>query len=208
MLQIALNLSKLSLALFIEACRSIISSMTGNANFTTPNPSLASITTAIDDLEDAYTDWLNGNKRAHDQLRSLRRTVAQLMNQLKSYVQTTSGQNIEVALSSGMALKRTPQPHNSIDPVQNVRAFPLSANGQVRVRWNATRHAKGYLMYKTPNLADPMDQSHWSLIGSVTRRNNIVSDLTSATRIAFIVLAVGPRNIVSQPSEPAIAMVA
>ena len=89
-----------------------------------------------------------------------------------------------------------------------VPAVPLPANGEVRVRWNAVRHRKSYLLYKTTNLVDPLDASHWSLVNSVSQRNIVVDGLTSATRYAFIVVAVGAHNSMSQPSDPAIAMVA
>lgn len=208
MLNIVLNIASLSVALFIEACRAIVTKMTGNANFPTPTPALLTITTAINNLETAYQSWLSGSKTSHAQLKSLRLAVTTLMNQLKGYVQATSGTNVAIALSSGMSIKRPPTPRNNVGQVLNVRALPLPANGEAQVKWNAVRNNKAYNLYKTTNLVNPMDSATWTLVASTTRGRMQVAGLPSGQRTAFIVVAIGSRGIMGQPSDPAIVMAA
>jgi hypothetical protein len=56
MAQIKLNFSRLSIPEKIARARQIVTAMTGNARFSTPQPPLAAITTATNELEQAAGD--------------------------------------------------------------------------------------------------------------------------------------------------------
>src|SRR5690242_1954061 len=113
MILVTLSLSQLNIPAFIEACRRIIIAMTGNANFTTPSPALLSITTALNTLETTYQQGLAGNHSSKALQKSQRKAANALMQQLKTYVQTTST-TPEIAVTSGMALRKTATPHNEL----------------------------------------------------------------------------------------------
>ena len=56
MAQIKLNFSRLSIPEKIARARQIVTALTGNPHFTSPQPPLASITTAASELETAFAD--------------------------------------------------------------------------------------------------------------------------------------------------------
>jgi len=208
MLVLALNISKLPIAEFIEACRRIVTMMTGNANFTTPNPPLTDITTALDALETTYQEGLSGDHAAKNLQYEQLTDATELMMQLKLYVQTTSGDDVDVALSSGMSLRRPNQSHNDLNAPQNVRATTaVSTPGRVDLLWNGVPHRRSYQVYATTNLADVLNPANWTQLATVSVPRFTATDLTSGSKYAFIVVATGVRNILSDPSDPAIATV-
>jgi len=57
-----LELSKKTTAQKNDLAKTIVAKMTGNASFTTPNPILASITTAVNNLSTATADLVAARK--------------------------------------------------------------------------------------------------------------------------------------------------
>lgn len=208
MITLALNISKLPIPELIEVCRNIVQQMTGNANFTTPAPSLATVTTAIDTLEATYQKGLNGDHAAKQDQKLQRSELNALMMELKVYVQTVSGDDAEIARTSGMVLKRSPERHNEINQPQNVRVRVLPAPGTVQTNWAGVPNRKSYLVYMTTDLADVMNEDKWEMLGTTGQTRFVKGDLTPGTKYAFIVVAVGSRNVNSAPSDPAIVMAA
>jgi hypothetical protein len=201
---LALNLSNLSVPSLIERCREIVVEMTGNANFPAPVPALADISAAITQLEIYYQTGLTGDHAAKALQKQQRKTVTDLMVQLMSYVQLTSGDSEEKARSSGIGLKRTPQPHNTIGQPQNVHAIPLPTAGEATVRWNGVPHRKSYLVYVTTDLADVSNRTKWTLLGTTGARSFVATGVAGGVKNAIFIIAVGARNIQSAPSDPAI----
>ena len=60
--QVSLKLATLSVPVKIERARHYVTVMTGNPNFITPAPTLASITTAVTILETAFNNAQAGGK--------------------------------------------------------------------------------------------------------------------------------------------------
>lgn len=204
MIQLALNFANLSIPAFIERCRAITVAMAGNPNFTTPVPSLESVNAAIDTLETSYQEGLNGSHAAKKLQKTQRIEANALMQQLKVYVQTISGDDNEIAFSSGMTQKRSGERHNEISPPQNVRVHSLAASGSAQSLWNGVPHRRSYLVYITSDLADVWNRTKWTLLGTTGAPRFNTSGLIVGQKYAFIIIAVGARNIQSAPSDPAI----
>ena len=208
MVRLALNVDKLTVAEFIEFCRTIVTAMTGNTNFATPTPTLADVTTAIDTLEATYQLGLTGNHIAKGLQTGQRDFLNSLMMQLKSYVETTSGEDEEVARTSGIRPRKSPERISSIDAPANVLAVPGSDPGTGRITWDAVRNRTKYLVYSTTDMADVKNQSKWTLVGNTGQLSFDATGLTSATNYAFFVVALGTRDLRSEGSDPAIMMAA
>jgi hypothetical protein len=203
-----LDISSLSVPAFIEKCRAIIAAMTGNANFTTPTPPLTDITAALDALEETYQEGILTRSIPAKVLQKEQRATANaLMMLLKSYVEATVGDDLVKAQSSGMEPRKDPEPHNTIDVPQNLRAFTNGVAGLIHLSWSGVKNRKGYLVYSAL-VADLSDESKWTLLGTTGQLFFDAVDLTRGTEYAFFVKAVGTRNVISGPSEPAVAMAA
>jgi hypothetical protein len=208
MIRLSLNLSDLPISEFIEKCRTIVTAMTGNASFATPNPSLTDITDALDALEATYQLGLRGDHDAKELQIVQRDDANALMVQLKTYVENTSGDDVAVAQSSGIDLRKSPERHNTVDVPQNVRAAASTNQGEGRISWDGVRNRKKYLVYSTTDFADINNQTKWKLEATTGQRFIAVSGLTSGTRYAFFVVSLGSREVQSEASDPAIMMAA
>ena len=74
----------------IKLAQAIVTAMTGNANFATPEPTLPSVTTAINDLANAETATQARMRGAAATRNDKLATLVQLLEQLKAYVQKTA----------------------------------------------------------------------------------------------------------------------
>src|SRR5262252_8599723 len=94
MAQIKMNFSRLSVRDKINQVRQNVISMTGNPHFTTPQPTLALITAAVDELEQAEND-VQASRQDGKTKTTIRNTkedgLDRLMSQLVGYVTMVSG---------------------------------------------------------------------------------------------------------------------
>ena len=82
---VSLKLSKQNVPTKIENARHYVTAMTGNPSFTTPSPTLASITTAVNNLETAYNAALGGGKVLKATMRDKEIILDTLLLQLSHY---------------------------------------------------------------------------------------------------------------------------
>jgi hypothetical protein len=97
---------------FIAYVTRIVAAMTGNPLFPTPNPTLAALTAAIVDLQNAQTAALARTQGAATTRDEKRAAVAVMLRQLRSYVQSiadaTPENGASIIESAGMAVRKTP----------------------------------------------------------------------------------------------------
>lgn len=114
--KVNLGLDKLSNSGLIARSRHFVTSMTGNSNFTTPVPTLASITTATNAFEAAYNAAQGGGPAQTSAMNDKRAILSNLLTQLGNYVESTAAGLETVILSAGMDVKakgtRSPQDFN------------------------------------------------------------------------------------------------
>jgi hypothetical protein len=99
-------------SLLITYAQGIVTSMTGNPSFPSPNPPLATVSSAILDLGTAETAALKRAKGAAT-LRNEKRTVLiGLLEQVRAYVQSVSDLSLEngasIIQSAGLAVRKSP----------------------------------------------------------------------------------------------------
>ena len=89
----------------------MVTSMTGNAAFPTPAPALATVSSAISDFQTAEAAALVRTKGATATRNAKRRALVQLLEQLKTYVQTVADASASdsegIIQSAGMAVRKT-----------------------------------------------------------------------------------------------------
>jgi hypothetical protein len=190
-MKVKLNISRLSLRDRIARCRQIITSMTGNPNFPTPNPPLATITTALNDAETAS----NAAQSARQDAKA--KTVIQnnkddfatgLMNQLAAYVESTAGDDESIIRSAGMDTKAVGSaPTSNPDAPDNLSATAGDREGEIDLSWEAVSGAKSYVIEQS---ADPPTDTSWGHASVSTRSSQTLDGLKSGTRYWFRVAAV------------------
>jgi hypothetical protein len=104
--RVNLNLYKLNVPEKIEAGRLYILTMTGNADFLSPTPSLATITTSVDALESAYIRARNGGTEQTSIMYDCEEVLDKQLIQLAAYVEYIANGNETIILSAGMQVKK------------------------------------------------------------------------------------------------------
>jgi hypothetical protein len=96
----------------ITYAQGIVTALNDNPSFKTPSPTLAEVTTAINDLQTAETAAATRAKGTNTARNDKRTALLKLLQQLRSYVQSVADSNAEKAATlitnAGMVVRKTP----------------------------------------------------------------------------------------------------
>jgi hypothetical protein len=189
-----LKISAKPVPFIIEKVRTIILMLTGNANYTTPNPTLATLTAQTNNLDKSYQLAINGGKDKKAQMRIDLQTLKMSLNILLAYVQTTSGGDEAKILSSGFEVKRKRTPVGILPPPPNVRCDYGKHEGEVIVRHDGVPQR---MLYKYQSNDTIGDDSKWQdLPDGLTGKKSIVAGgLTSGKNYGFRVATISAAGI-------------
>jgi hypothetical protein len=194
MSKVKLNLKELTPDELVSFANQIVTAMTGNANFTTPNPTLASITT----LKNTAATKVAAQKAAvqaalqatNDRDAALLALSDALVN-LASYVQNTSGGNGVVIQSAGMSVKALAVPIGPLGQVQNLTITAGDDEGELDLAWDPIRGAKSYQVQTSP---DPITPTSWKDVAPAGKSKKSLSGLESGERTWVRVRAIAPKE--------------
>ena len=167
---------------------SIIKSMTGNVNYTTPAPTLAVVQTALTAYETALTAAANGNPEKTAIKDQKRKDLELLLKQLGTYVQLNCKNDLGILLSSGFDAAKTNAPVGILPKPENFKVENGPNSGTARLSMDKINGARSYCFeYAT---APVSDGSAW-VVKVGTSRSHTIDGLTSGLRYAFRVAGVG-----------------
>ncbi len=198
MKHIKLNLNRTRIPLKIQKAKNIVVKMTGNTNFTTPAPSLASITTAINKLESSYELAIDGGKSKKAAMRIDEASLDALLTQLAAYVQDiTVGDELKI-LSSGMELKSSPVASQIPEIPGDIQVVLKRNEGEVSLKWKAVKRVAAYLL----QINDKHDNENtWTLYDACTKASYTGGEFESSSIKWFRIAALGAKgkSLWSQP---------
>lgn len=185
----------------IQKARDIVTKMTGNPNFVTPEPKLADVTLAIDDLEVKYEAALNRDTFKKQEMYVAEKLLNEMISNLCGYVQTTSaGDNIKI-LSSGFDAKKAPTPPEPLPAPENLKGTTGTLPGTIDFKWKRDPKAHSYNFEYT---TDPLGSTPWIKLDSVTKSKITVTGLESGKLYWGRVSASNPAGV-TNTSDPSIA---
>jgi hypothetical protein len=168
----------------------IIAAMTGNANFPTPTPTLASVTAAID----AYSGTLQTITARQASLREAfslkdqsRSALEQQLTFLANYVEIASQGDEAKIESAAMSVRSPSVPVGVPSMVMNLAPTAGDFPGTVDLTWDPTTGASSYEVQCKLH----EDAAQWSTFKIVTASRITVDGLTPGLLYAFQVRAVG-----------------
>lgn len=180
--------------------RTVVTNMTGNANFPTPTPALADVTAAADAFETAIEAAAGGGVVLTEQKNVARATLLELMRQLGYYVQSASEGDKEKILTSGMDVARTPTPIGQLPAPGNLLTRFSDFSGVVDLDWDSVY---GSTLYTVEiNETDPNEEKAWTPVHSTTKSKASISALEPGTFYWFRVRANGAAGV-GPASDPA-----
>jgi hypothetical protein len=181
----------------------IKTAMTGNANFPTPNPPLATLgtdnTTAKTKVSAQKNAQLAAKQATTDRDAALD-VVANDLTLLAAYVENASGGDREKILSSGMDVKSDRTILMALDRAI-ILALSVGKNpGEVQVKWQPVSGAKSY---QVQYCVDPITDAGWKDAPPSSDRKTLLTGLTSGAKVWVQVRAIAKDNLGpwSEPSN-------
>jgi hypothetical protein len=187
---------------FIAYARNIIKKMTGNADFPSPEPALPDYAKAIDELDVANQDALNGGSE-EILIREQKFAEAKVLTtQLGAYVELKSKGDVLKIASAGFDYRKQPQPLPPLEQVKGLAAVPNVIHGMVDLRWKKVTGARIYAVMMTDDIAN----NDFKLVGKSSKTKFSVLDLNSGKQYWFKVMAIGTGSDGAE-SDPATTFV-
>jgi hypothetical protein len=190
MAQIKLNFSRLSIPEKIARARQIVTAMTGNPHFTTPQPNLVTISDAADLLEQAASAVQAARQDAKTKttLQNTREdALDKLIAQAAGYVTAVSAGAEAIIQSAGMDVRATPGASTMPAQPQALGATAGDHDGTMDLSWDPVVDAASYVIETSP---DPPTGTSWKHLGVSTKSSFTVTDRVSGSRVWFRVAAV------------------
>lgn len=205
--QIKLDLQGRTVPQKIQFLRDIVTQMTGNANYTTPAPTLASITTKANALEAALGTQATAQQAAKTATTNLETKEGEAdaaISSLSNYVWETSGGDEAKIQTAGMSLRAPKTPTTSLPAPQGLTATAGDDEGELDLVWEPVPKSKGYEVQTSP---DPVTGTSWAFAETSSASKTTLDGLPSGSKIWVRVRALGPKKIKSPWSDPAVKRV-
>ena len=191
MSQVKLNLRDLTIPTKVQKGRQIVMAMTGNVNFTTPDPALAAVTTVLNDLETAYNTAQAARDvaKAKTDLQDMAERAADAaLTSEASYVQNKSGGDAVKILTAGMDVRNPSEPIGNLPAPADISATEGDHDGEIDLHWNQIKGAKSYVAQRTTT---PTEAASWGNPTLSTKSKMTLSGLATGTKYYFRVAGVG-----------------
>jgi hypothetical protein len=176
---VAMRMSRMTVLLLIDFAKHVVSSMTNNAYFTTPTPTLASITTNVQSLEAAVAVSKHGPPAATEDVHTKKKVLYDAMKHLGAYVEGVANLDppnaATIAKSAGVGLKSDPKPR-----VTGFRLLLTGVPGQVKLFTLSVKNAS----YRWEYTLTPADANSWITLDSNVSKF-LVTGLVSGQRYYF-----------------------
>jgi hypothetical protein len=186
---VKMGLARLPIEKKIVKTRFIVVSMTGNANFTTPSPTLATITTNVNALETASVAAKGGGPDDTANMHAKEVILDLSLKSLAAYVEgiaNASPLNAKaIILSAGMEVRA-----KGGQPAIDFAVEPTSV-GAVRVMRKAVKRGA----YEFQMSTDISNDANWQRIYSGTRGRIEKGGLISGTRYYFRAAAIDKNGV-------------
>ena len=183
------GLDGLKKADLVGKCEHVEGKVTGNVNFATPTPSLASVTAARIALSAALVEAQGGAHAAIATKNEAAKKLSSLLVQLARYVNSVAGGDVDKAVSSGFELAKTPDPIDKLEAPSKFEAARGTIAGQVDLTWKGVRGGRLYQVYICDG--DPTTDGKWSIVGMTSKARFTVKGLVTDKNYSFRATALG-----------------
>jgi len=175
--RVALNMSKLSVPQKINKTRMMADAILSNpSTFINPNPTIAVVQSATDDLEIAWNEAADGGKSKTALMHDKEADLMKLLILLVAYVENIADGDIEVIHLAGMAPKKDGAKH-----IPDFEVEHTGISGEVRLR--VKPHAKTH--YHWESCRTSPQESEWRFANETTTASTIIAGLDPGVTYYF-----------------------
>lgn len=203
MAKVKLGLRNLSPDELVGLANQIKTAMTGNANFTTPNPALTALGTLITTAQTKIATYNSAKAAAETALSDRDAALVALragLTQEADYVQNVTGGDATKIESAGMSVRDDAAPIGPPTQVLNLVVTVGDNDGSLDASWDPVR---GAASYEVQTSVDPITPSSWAFKQTATKSSGTLAGLTTGARMWVRVRAVGSGNTPGPWSDPA-----
>jgi hypothetical protein len=182
--KILVDFSKYTITALLDKAQTIIDSLTTNPNVPTPQPSVAELQDAMDDLTTASAAANTGGQQAKVIRDQKKEALIALLKQEAVYVTMVANGDTAIMLSAGFDISKIPSP---IGPLPKPAKFIVSSpqKGWLQAKVKAIKGAKNYQFeYKK------VEDTDWTVV-SLTKTRLVVQGLESTKEYIARVLPIG-----------------
>jgi hypothetical protein len=149
MSQAVIGMSGMTTPQRVLKARHIAVKLTGNANYTTPNPSIIQITDSATALETAYNNSRGQDSGMITIYKKKLKSFKQLMVLLLAFIQQASVGDDVIIESAGVDVKKAPTASQPVGKVVGVKGGKASLAGQSWLKWKRLQYKKSYIVDKS-----------------------------------------------------------
>jgi len=175
---------------FLGKVRFILQQMTGNSNFPTPDPTLASVTALANEFEQAINDAEAGGSYDKSVKDGKKEELVDTMHNLSNYVLFTAKGDRLIAESSGFTIAKDPSPQ---PPIGKPEGLILTDGANAGELWLSFNRVSGTRSYMSQISLDPADETKW-ITSHGTIRKNLFTGLESGKKYYVRVVALGTNS--------------
>ncbi|MBK8339188.1 MAG: hypothetical protein IPK99_03915 [Flavobacteriales bacterium] len=183
------GLQRLKPADMVGKSEHVEGAMTGNVNFATPTPSIASITAARTALVAAIAAAEGGAHAAVATKNQAAKNLANMLTKLARYVNSVAAGDVDMAVSSGFELAKLPDPIDKLEAPTRFEGTTGAIEGQVELRWKGVRGARMYQVYICDG--DPTTTGIWRIAGMSSKARFTAKGLLTDKKYTFRAAAIG-----------------
>jgi hypothetical protein len=190
MAKISLKLRDKSTQEKVLLARLIVSQISQNGSFVSPNPALADVTAAALELESASAAYQMARKSLALSKSLVAKSEAALnvlLTQLGSYVECESKGDASVILDAGLNVKKDKSPLSLPHKIAAVKIVPSDVSGQITLSWKRIDGARSYVVQRA---VDSGTQPEWQHAQVSIKSKAVVMGLVPGTSYQFRVAAV------------------
>jgi hypothetical protein len=200
-LKVMMNFIRLSIWIKIAYYRNVLTKMTGNALFATPDVSLETTKTVLDELEAAAVAAKDG-ARTQIAIRNSKMVQADdLFHSLALYVERIANGDETIIMSCGFDVLEVSRTYSR--PELGIKSGEVTGNIKLVVR--AIEGAKSYIWQYAKD-TQPMNGDGWILAGYSTKTSYELSDLEHLGKYWFRVAGI-TANGLSNYTSPVMKVV-
>jgi hypothetical protein len=182
------NFKRKSDANLIVSAQTVIDSLTDNDNFPTPQPTVAALTTALEDFQTSVAVAKTGGAEQKSIRDAKKIVLVDLLREEATYIELASAGDVTKMLSSGFELTKIPETIGALGKPQNFQVIPEGA-GMLKLSLDGIKGAKSY-QFEIKKATD----AEWTVLPS-SKTKLIVTDLQRGTEYIARVVPIGASDI-------------
>jgi len=182
-----LDFIQLSVAAKIAFCRNVITKLTGNITFSSPDVPMTEVKAAVDALDDAFLASKDGSHTAVSAMHDAEEKVDNLFRLLAAYVDRIAAGNETEILSTGFHVSK----QSGTVQKPELSAQDGDNSGNVWLVARAVEKAGAYIWQYAKD-AIPVSEADWITAGHTTQSYFQITGLAVASKYYFRVMAVTP----------------